>query len=595
VANTENIEAKLAAYVDGELDPIGRAEIEQYLTTNPQHRALIEELRSAKDYLQDLPRASAPPEVAEMISQQLERAALLGDVEIGTDPGTGHFSRWPQVRAIAAILILTVGLAGVLYYVLPSPKPVSPEHVAIVTPELPRTDDASATLEKAENLEKARPSGPGIADADARELAMRSAASGASPAGGGGANAVATAAPAMSAELREQATSTPSAQLCVLVNTSDPRRADEDVINYFASNQISYEHIASSEAIANGVKKETDLASPTTAPEMNIAPGNNAIAKEFSGATTNPADETLAANASRKPQSWPAHFKAKMTRSQAANLSEALSQSKIRQVAQVVSPDVLQQKQMSEQQQAPLGRNEPVATQANVPTTNQVAAAMDAVVSTPSTSTSAPAPVFADRTLSDRGEVLGPGDTLRVRVSDRFHAGTPITEETHTVDDDGFVELPRLGRIKAAGFTTGQLMTNIIPQDEQRNRDSQSPRMDLAWTVEKVKPEPATAPSETAAPTTQGSANVGRMYGTIPTTQPTTGPTTAPSAPTALQAGDSETEKLDVVVIVQAAAIPANDLLDASAADGKAPAPTTEPAMKPVTPPTTVPTTSPSR
>jgi anti-sigma factor RsiW len=34
VANTENIEAKLAAYVDGELDPTGRAEIEQYLKTN---------------------------------------------------------------------------------------------------------------------------------------------------------------------------------------------------------------------------------------------------------------------------------------------------------------------------------------------------------------------------------------------------------------------------------------------------------------------------------------------------------------------------------------------------------------------------------
>ena len=41
MANTEQIEAKLCAYVDGELDAAGRAEIEQHLAANPQHRALV--------------------------------------------------------------------------------------------------------------------------------------------------------------------------------------------------------------------------------------------------------------------------------------------------------------------------------------------------------------------------------------------------------------------------------------------------------------------------------------------------------------------------------------------------------------------------
>ena len=96
MANTENIEAKLAAYVDGELDAVERAEIEQYLTTNPEHRQLINELRTAKTYLQELPRAAAPSEVAEMISQQLERAALLGDVEIGAASGATNFCAGPN-------------------------------------------------------------------------------------------------------------------------------------------------------------------------------------------------------------------------------------------------------------------------------------------------------------------------------------------------------------------------------------------------------------------------------------------------------------------------------------------------------------------
>ena len=38
--NVEEIEAKLAAYVDGELTPTERVEIETYLQTNPSHRAL---------------------------------------------------------------------------------------------------------------------------------------------------------------------------------------------------------------------------------------------------------------------------------------------------------------------------------------------------------------------------------------------------------------------------------------------------------------------------------------------------------------------------------------------------------------------------
>ena len=68
MANTENIEAKLAAYVDGELDAADRAEIEQHLAANPQHRKLIEELREARQCLRELPREQAPPEIAEMLT-----------------------------------------------------------------------------------------------------------------------------------------------------------------------------------------------------------------------------------------------------------------------------------------------------------------------------------------------------------------------------------------------------------------------------------------------------------------------------------------------------------------------------------------------
>jgi len=57
----ETTEAKLCAYVDGELDAAGRVEIEKYLETNPQHRKLLEELKRTRLLMQALPRASAPP------------------------------------------------------------------------------------------------------------------------------------------------------------------------------------------------------------------------------------------------------------------------------------------------------------------------------------------------------------------------------------------------------------------------------------------------------------------------------------------------------------------------------------------------------
>lgn len=126
MAKTEDIEAKLAAYIDGEIDEAGRAQIEQHLRDNPQHRQLIQELTQQKQLLSALPRQSAPPEVGEAFTAQLERAVLLGDVDARSEHAPamriGYFS---PLRA-AAILMLTTGLAGLVWYLLPSSAP-SPE------------------------------------------------------------------------------------------------------------------------------------------------------------------------------------------------------------------------------------------------------------------------------------------------------------------------------------------------------------------------------------------------------------------------------------------------------------------------------------
>src|SRR4051794_3829140 len=104
-ANTENIEAKLCAYVDGDLDEQGKLDIEKHLQANPQHRLLLDELRQTKVMMQSLPREAAPPELAETIHGQLERSVLLDGVGTNDPAHSMKINRWPQLMAVAAVLL----------------------------------------------------------------------------------------------------------------------------------------------------------------------------------------------------------------------------------------------------------------------------------------------------------------------------------------------------------------------------------------------------------------------------------------------------------------------------------------------------------
>src|SRR5438045_6522462 len=147
--NQEQIEARLAAYIDGELDANERAEIEKHLANNPQHKRLIDELMGQRDFVRPLPREKAPPEIAETIHSQLERSVLLGKAGEDTEAAALRINRWPHRGAIAAIILLTGGLGFLVYKVLPSNKPpaefaVAPREAGPATAPLteePKTDN----------------------------------------------------------------------------------------------------------------------------------------------------------------------------------------------------------------------------------------------------------------------------------------------------------------------------------------------------------------------------------------------------------------------------------------------------------------------
>ncbi len=166
--NQEIIESKLCAFVDGEVDEAGRAEIEKHLLANPQHRRLLEELRRTSALLRGLPRESSPPEMAESFNAQLERSVLLHGIGSEVARPSLRINSGPQLYAAAAIILLTVGLAAVIYFALPA-RTVHPTFAATQGYSTASDHNAANTPlnQKSERLEKQQFANGGNANTDA--------------------------------------------------------------------------------------------------------------------------------------------------------------------------------------------------------------------------------------------------------------------------------------------------------------------------------------------------------------------------------------------------------------------------------------------
>src|SRR5213080_4211599 len=118
--SSEQIEAKLCAYLEGELDEQGRAEIEKHLQANPAHRKLLAEVAGTRDLVRALPREAAPADLCETLQGHLERSVLLGDAADEQAASRMRIGRWRPILAMAAMIVLAVGLGLVIYFGLPS-------------------------------------------------------------------------------------------------------------------------------------------------------------------------------------------------------------------------------------------------------------------------------------------------------------------------------------------------------------------------------------------------------------------------------------------------------------------------------------------
>lgn len=100
---------QLTAYLDGELSPARRAEVDKLLSEDPDARALLLELQQTSRLVSALPREPTPDGLADTVVQRMERQDLLGDSPANR-PRSSQVVSWSRRVAVAASIAL-VGTA----------------------------------------------------------------------------------------------------------------------------------------------------------------------------------------------------------------------------------------------------------------------------------------------------------------------------------------------------------------------------------------------------------------------------------------------------------------------------------------------------
>ncbi|HNQ24816.1 MAG TPA: zf-HC2 domain-containing protein [Phycisphaerae bacterium] len=99
----------LGAYLDGELSPEERAQVERLLQQDATARQLLRDLERTAQAVGALPRHPAPPSLVQDIERQLERLELLGDIEEAAPVRGSKRGTLRGVLAVAAMLVIVAG------------------------------------------------------------------------------------------------------------------------------------------------------------------------------------------------------------------------------------------------------------------------------------------------------------------------------------------------------------------------------------------------------------------------------------------------------------------------------------------------------
>ena len=119
------LELLISSYIDGELTVSQSETVEKIIEEDSQAKEIFEQLLQVNRMIKKLPRVAAPPDLAESISLEIERDALLSASEFQSDIQGRNHLRFRKFVTAAAVLILTGAIVMIVYTVL-FQSPTSP-------------------------------------------------------------------------------------------------------------------------------------------------------------------------------------------------------------------------------------------------------------------------------------------------------------------------------------------------------------------------------------------------------------------------------------------------------------------------------------
>lgn len=118
-----NLDELLSSFMDGELNPRQRTEVQRLAAHDPEVARRLQQLQNCRTMFSSLPAAKAPSDLLEQIKTSLERHTLLQDPPTPRGRTFGAVQlAFRRLVSVAAVIAL-VGVLGVVVYQIVSPIP----------------------------------------------------------------------------------------------------------------------------------------------------------------------------------------------------------------------------------------------------------------------------------------------------------------------------------------------------------------------------------------------------------------------------------------------------------------------------------------
>lgn len=121
-----NLDELLGSFMDGELNPRQRTEVQRLAAHDPQVARRLRQLQDTRSLFCSLPMAKAPGDLLDQIKTSLERQSLLQEQPVLGRRSVGAWTLAFRRFVSAAAALVLMGVLGVVIYQIVSPVPPGP-------------------------------------------------------------------------------------------------------------------------------------------------------------------------------------------------------------------------------------------------------------------------------------------------------------------------------------------------------------------------------------------------------------------------------------------------------------------------------------